>query len=943
MHIMPSFVLWTFHLCSQWFQGLPDLLPHISDTEPVNNFASQTGLLHPGGMKYFQIAPWVCIPLLTCRGVDATNSADSGSDLQLNESPFSKNWQVLGPFEIGTRESSWGADPLEAYGGFQTLQYDPKASFDSSLALNGLENWSMASTHVNSTADPPETILDINLPPDNLTSLQEVYGWDAKQYQAWARGTLTVSKSNSVVALYTDRIWEYRIDNKSYFGGDFFGFRRAPLLLDLSPGTHTVDLRVVRDVRALGAVGEPYINVTHIAQELSKTLIVDKKSILVADVVENRLISPYASVTLHNTMGNPVDVVGIKEDGTQAASFSLNMLNNHVKLEGAQSRAIGFTIEAKDKTNVPSSVSLYFEYTAPGSSSVQRTQPMTITFTRRKLPEVQQNTFRLPGGVVSYATMRPPTSLECNKNKGAKLPVLLGLHGAGQAASDEIIRTMLDGVSDICAWTLFPSGVTPWSGDDWHTWGFADLQHSVRALNDYIRYSGWTGVGVIDGDWIIAGHSNGGQGTWYTISHYPDKIIAAAPVAGYTSIENYVPYSMWHNTDSLLASTFYRARQDFKHEILVDNFAGIPVYQQHGASDDNVVVYHSRLMHRLLQESGSPSKYHEVPGKNHWYTGIMTSDFLKGFYYTYVQRPNATNLLPQRFSVTLPPAGHMSTRGGIYVDQSHTPDRVGSIEVERGMTNDGVWKLKTRNIRRFHLETSAIRSQVPLYIQVDGSTRFTITPSNSTTTWYTQDGAGKWTSGGDSWRTISQRYGRQAGVNAFLRTEAPFTVTAAAQETRDLALQTCRNLFQYLSADCIISYAVPTADSTTAASRAGNNVNILLGAQPNGYTAGNFAISISARSLDIKTSQGTTSYPFEPGLGAIFIRPLVNERLELVIWGSDIAGLQQVARLVPVLTGVGQPDFVVVNKGTPLKGQGSLYAAGFFDSEWKVSAASYVS
>lgn len=47
------------------------------------------------------------------------------------------------------------------------------------------------------------------------------------------------------------------------------------------------------------------------------------------------------------------------------------------------------------------------------------------------------------------------------------------------------------------------------------TWGFADLQHSVRALNDYIRYSGWTGVGVIDGDWIIAGHSNGGKYGYY--------------------------------------------------------------------------------------------------------------------------------------------------------------------------------------------------------------------------------------------------------------------------------------------------------------------------------------------------------------------------------------------------------------------------------------------
>ncbi|EFR01159.1 hypothetical protein MGYG_04163 [Nannizzia gypsea CBS 118893] len=942
MHIIPSFVLWTFHLCSRWIHGFADLLPHNSATDTVGSFTVQTGLLHPGGMKYYQIATWVCIPLLTCHGVDATtNSADRGPELQFDEdSSFSKTWQVLGPFEIGTRESSWGADPLEAYGGFQALKYDPKASFDSSLALNGLANWSIASTYVNQTADPKETVLHINLPPDNLTSLQEVYGWDAKQYQAWARGNLTVSKPDSVVALYTDRIWEYRIDNKSYFGGDFFGFRRAPLLLDLTPGEHTIDLRVVRDVRALGAVGEPYINITLIAQELPKTLAVDKKSILVADVVENRLISPYASVTLHNTMGNSVDVIGIKEIDTPASGFSLNLLNNSVKLEGTQSRAVGFTIEANNKTNVPSSVSLSFEYKLPGNSSVQETEPVTITFTRRKLSEVQQNTFIHPGGVVSYATMRPPTSSLCNLGNGTKLPVLLGLHGAGQAASDEIIRTMFDGISDICAWTLFPSGVTPWSGDDWHTWGFADLQNSVQALNDYVDHSGWTGAGVIDGDWIIAGHSNGGQGTWYTISHYPDKIIAAAPVAGYTSIENYVPYSMWHNADSLLASMFYRARQDFKHELLVDNFAGIPVYQQHGASDDNVVVYHSRLMHRLLQESGSPSKYHEVPGKNHWYTGIMTSDFLKDFYYTYVKLPNATDLLPPKFSVILSPAGNMGSRGGIFIDQSHTPDKVGSIDVERDPTNGGLWKLKTRNIRRFHLETSAIRSQVPLNIQLDGSTQFPVTPSNSTTTWYTQDDAGKWTSGDGSWRTISQKYGRQAGVNAILRTRAPFTVIATTNETRDLALQTCRNLFQYLSADCVISSVAPTRNATNAA---GNDVTILLGASTNGNADSNSAISISTESLAIKTSQGTTSYPFETGLGAIFIRPLEDERLELVIWGYDMAGLQQAARLVPVLTGVGQPDFVVVNKGTPLKGQGSLYAAGFFDSEWRVSAASYVS
>jgi hypothetical protein len=34
---------------------------------------------------------------------------------------FSQQWDVLGPFQIGTREAAWGADPLELYGGFHDL------------------------------------------------------------------------------------------------------------------------------------------------------------------------------------------------------------------------------------------------------------------------------------------------------------------------------------------------------------------------------------------------------------------------------------------------------------------------------------------------------------------------------------------------------------------------------------------------------------------------------------------------------------------------------------------------------------------------------------------------------------------------------------------------------------------------------------------------------
>lgn len=50
---------------------------------------------------------------------------------------------------------------------------------------------------------------------------------------------------------------------------------------------------------------------------------------------------------------------------------------------------------------------------------------------------------------------------------GKKFPVLLNLHGAGLEADSEQVRHMLDGVEDLPAWTIFPTGGTAWSGDDW--------------------------------------------------------------------------------------------------------------------------------------------------------------------------------------------------------------------------------------------------------------------------------------------------------------------------------------------------------------------------------------------------------------------------------------------------------------------------------------------
>jgi hypothetical protein len=76
------------------------------------------------------------------------------------------------------------------------------------------------------------------------------------------------------------------------------------------------------------------------------------------------------------------------------------------------------------------------------------------------------------------------------------------------------------------------------------------------------------------------------------------------------------------------------------------------------------------------------------------------------------------------------------------------------------------------------------------------------------------------------------------------------------------------------------------------------------------------------------------------GLAAVFLRPVPPRRLELVVWGADEASLAVAARLVPMLTGVGQPDFVVLDRRMLAKGVDAVLAMGFLDTAWEVSAGS---
>lgn len=183
-------------------------------------------------------------------------------------------------------------------------------------------------------------------------------------------------------------------------------------------------------------------------------------------------------------------------------------------------------------------------------------------------------------------------------------------------------------------------------------------------------------------------------------------------------IQAYVSYTFWRISDPRIYAILQGVLVDYRHELLIENFAGIPIKQQHGSVDDNVPVYHSRRMAQLISEANWSSKYTELPGRGHWFDTVMTTASLREFYDQILSR-QTTPSLPQAFTMTVANPASMTSRGGIVVDQLISPNQLGRIQIER---DDAVsrWTLKTSNILRFHFKPLSLNSLLPHLAIVDG-------------------------------------------------------------------------------------------------------------------------------------------------------------------------------------------------------------------------------
>lgn len=403
-------------------------------------------------------------------------------------------------------------------------------------------------------------------------------------------------------------------------------------------------------------------------------------------------------------------------------------------LAAGQTRPVRLYVEASNVSNPVITVKV--TYTIDGTPETSFTSIICHALTKRDMHAPHKLTFLHPSRIVSYAILRAPSKDVIRTVEPRRtLPVLLNLHGAGLEADSDQVRHMLDPVPDLRAFVLFPTGVTPWSGDDWHDWGFADAEAAIASISDWILAVKWNGPSADCDKWLVSGHSNGGQGTLYALTHHPDRIIAAAPVSGYLSIQKYVPYQAWHEAESRVTHVVQSSLQSFRHELMVENFAGIPVLNQHGGGDDNVPVFHSRRLHQLTSGNGKAdtSRYVELPGKGHWYEGVMTTPRLTDFYNECLVGEANKPVLPQDFQFVVSNPADFSSRGGLFVDQLVTPDQLGKVRVRWNAASASV-NCETSNIQCFHFAVDSILTKGLTELVVDGQTLLKVN-KRTTETW----------------------------------------------------------------------------------------------------------------------------------------------------------------------------------------------------------------
>ena len=233
------------------------------------------------------------------------------------------------------------------------------------------------------------------------------------------------------------------------------------------------------------------------------------------------------------------------------------------------------------------------------SPSLDYVYERELTFTTADKDKAYRRTrFSTTDGSCQFYGVLQPSGYD----KAKKYALVLSLHGAGvNALGQAKSYSQKD-----WAFVVAPTNRRRF-GFDWEVWGRLDAMEALdHAMKTY----------PIDPTRVyVTGHSMGGHGTWHVSVMHPGRFATASPSAGWCSFYTY------GSSSSKPTGAFARSQAHSDTLTYLSNLARRGVFILHGGSDDNVPVTEGQNMYKEAKKHTSDIKYHEEPGKGHWWNG----------------------------------------------------------------------------------------------------------------------------------------------------------------------------------------------------------------------------------------------------------------------------------------------------------------------------------
>ena len=96
-------------------------------------------------------------------------------------------------------------------------------------------------------------------------------------------------------------------------------------MLDLSPGDHVVNIRLVRDVRMMGGIGRPDLSIQLSAGFCPDTLVVDHRTCIFPETVNGRPAGSYIAIAMRNLSRHGARIDSVEYDYQQSNSETMNV------------------------------------------------------------------------------------------------------------------------------------------------------------------------------------------------------------------------------------------------------------------------------------------------------------------------------------------------------------------------------------------------------------------------------------------------------------------------------------------------------------------------------------------------------------------------------------------------------------------------------------------